>query len=149
MCISTDRSRVLVRIALDFIELVHMYMPNGLGAAVCGSSGQLTRCQSVPTIGIRPSKVNRLSAWQLGWVWTIPQIRREPINAVGDGCRRCAHRDRRHHRMVSGKLWDAQKHPPPGRMSHDSAQGLRCVLKLDVSPITREGSISNSYSVTV
>ena len=60
--ISADRSRVLVRIALGFIELVHMYMPNGLGAAVCGSSGQLTRCQSVPTIGIRPSKVNRLSA---------------------------------------------------------------------------------------
>jgi hypothetical protein len=33
---------VLVRIALDLIELVQMCMPNGLGAAVCGSSGQLT-----------------------------------------------------------------------------------------------------------
>ena len=50
-----------MRIALNFIELVHMCMPNGLGAAVCGCSGHLTRYQSVPTIGICPSKFDRLS----------------------------------------------------------------------------------------
>jgi hypothetical protein len=63
---------VLVRIALDFIELAHMCMPNGLGAAVCGISGHLTRYvnPSLHTLHIHvllidrdssPSKVNRLS----------------------------------------------------------------------------------------
>jgi hypothetical protein len=35
---------------------------------------------------------------------------------------------------VSGKLWDAQT---PATRPHDGAQGLRYVLKLDVSPNSR------------
>ena len=41
-----------------------------------------------------------------------------------------------YHRLASGKLWDAQT---PASRPHDGAQGLRYVLKLDVSPTTREG----------
>ena len=39
-----------------------------------------------------------------------------------------------YHWVVSGKLWDTQT---PASRPRDGAQGLRCVLKLDVSSNSR------------
>ena len=47
-------------------------------------------------------------------------------SCVGEHC---------YHQVVSGKLWDAQT---PASRPRDGAQGLRCVLKLDVYRVTRE-----------
>ena len=49
-----------------------------------------------------------------------------------------------YHRVVSGELWDAQTTASRPR---GGAQGLRCVLQLDVSPTTRSAPICNGYSV--
>ena len=51
-----------------------------------------------------------------------------------------------YHRGVWGKLCDAQT---PASRPRDGAQGLRYVLELWTYRVTREGSISNGYSVTV
>ena len=47
---------------------------------------------------------------------------------------------------MSGELWDDQT---PASRPRGGAQGLRCVLQLDVSPTTWSAPICNGYSVTV
>ena len=49
-----------------------------------------------------------------------------------------------YHQVVSGELWDAQT---PASWPRGGAQGLWCVLQLDVSPTTWSAPICNGYTV--
>ena len=71
----------------------------------------------------------KIWSWYVTFRSLLPVLVETPLGGLSPMCGSLSY-----HRVVPSKLWDAQT---PASRPRDGAQGLRCVLKLDVSPNSR------------